>query len=381
MAKLTNAITQSLNVTYRIRQPPDGQWGSLNPNGTWTGLVGQVYRHEADFAVGPHDVTEVRSKAIDFTVNFIFDARKFIVAQNRAEVDPWGFAFPLTSTVWLCTFLSTWLVAVLTTAFGKRHEKQPLGKYAYAVFFHTYRLLLQQGLEMNIVSLPERLVVAGWLIATMVICWSYSSNLTSLLAIKYAPKPIQTIRDLIDHKSMIVIFPRRTALSDYLFSVESGPLKEVADLSKIGRYMDIPYWEFAQALETLVIRGTHILATDTIDAGSMIAAYFSKTGRCQFYIAREAFVHFSLGMVCQKGSPLVAAINKRISAIFEAGLYQYWLNKNVANSTACQYMPSTIAVLEPLSISNMWGLFVLLVAGLALATVTFCSEIYLGNVS
>ncbi|XP_066937320.1 uncharacterized protein [Macrobrachium rosenbergii] len=379
MAKLTNAITQSLNVTYRIRQPPDGQWGSLNPNGTWTGLIGQVHRHEADFAVGPHDVTEVRSTAIDFTVNLVFDARKFIVAQNRAEVNPWGFVFPLTSMVWLCTFLSMWLVAVLTIAVGKSSQKQPLSMYAYAVVFHTYRLLLQQGLMMNIVRLPERLVVASWLIATMIICWSYSSNLMSLLAVKYAPRPIQTIRDLLDHKSMIVIFPRRTALSDYLFSVESGPLKEVADLSKIGRYMDLPYWEFPQALETFVSRGTHVMATDTIDAGSMIAGYFSKTGRCQFYIAREAFVPYSMAMVCQKGSPLVAAISKRIRAMFEAGLYQYWLNKNVPNSTACNYMPSTIAVLEPLSIANMWGLFVLLVSGLALSALTFCSEIFAGK--
>ncbi|XP_068221326.1 glutamate receptor U1-like [Palaemon carinicauda] len=360
---------------YRIRQPTDGQWGSLNDDGTWTGLVGQVFRHEADFAVGPHDVTEVRSKAIDYTANLIFDARKFIVAQNRAKVNPWGFLFPLSPKVYLGILLALCLMAVMTIAVGKRYIQLSLGTYAYAVTFHTYRLLLQQGLTMNLSRISERLLVGSWLVATMIICWSYSSNLISLLAVRYAPRPIQTIRDLLNHKTLIVIFPRRTSLSDYLFSVESGQLKEVADLSKMGRYIDLPFWEFPQGMETYVSKGTHIMATDTIDARTMIANYFSETGRCQFYIAREAFVHYVLAMVAQKGSPLVAAMNKRIRAVFEAGLYQYWLNKNVPNSTSCDHMPSTFTVREPLSLANIWGLFVLLLSGLLLSLMIFCSEI------
>ena len=37
--------------------PPDGKWGGLEPDGTVTGMVGVVARHEAQFAIHEISVT------------------------------------------------------------------------------------------------------------------------------------------------------------------------------------------------------------------------------------------------------------------------------------------------------------------------------------
>ena len=39
---------QVLNFTYDLTQPPDGQWGAIQPDGTWSGLVGMLMREEID---------------------------------------------------------------------------------------------------------------------------------------------------------------------------------------------------------------------------------------------------------------------------------------------------------------------------------------------
>ena len=39
---------QVLNFTYDLTQPPDGQWGAIQPDGTWSGLVGMLMRDEID---------------------------------------------------------------------------------------------------------------------------------------------------------------------------------------------------------------------------------------------------------------------------------------------------------------------------------------------
>ncbi|KAK7083777.1 hypothetical protein SK128_025407 [Halocaridina rubra] len=210
------------------------------------------------------------------------------------------------------------------------------------------------GLTMDFRTVTERTVVMSWLLGSMIIIWSYSSNLMSLLAVRYAPRPIQTLRDLIDHDTMVAIFPRRTALSDYVLSVDSGQLKEIADLRFVGRYIDMPYQDNPQILDRMVRKGTHVLATDTIDAASLLATLFSTTGTCSFYLAREAYVPYMLGMVVQKGSPMVAALSHKVRAIFEGGLYQQWILENLPNSTACRNMPSTFTVKEPLAMSNIW---------------------------
>ncbi|XP_068228758.1 glutamate receptor ionotropic, delta-1-like [Palaemon carinicauda] len=379
-ANVVFLLAKTMNFTMKLVEPEDGQWGSINPDASWTGLIGKVHRHEADFTTGPHDITEIRSKYIDFTIPLIFDARKFVVAQKQAEVDPWGFLYPLSALVWVLTLVSLCIVAVLTSVVGRNYSKDPFLLYLYAVVFHTYRLLLQQGITMKLRKTPERVLVAGWLVASMIIYWSYGTSLISLLAVRYAPRPIETIRDLLNNDKMIVIFPFRTAVTDYLFSVESGQLKELADLSKVGRYTDVPWWEFDQALENQVSHGTHVLATDTIDSGSLIAGYFSKTGVCQFYIAREPFIPYTMGLVFQKGSPLIPAVNHRLHAIFEAGLYYYWQRKNVANSTACNHMPSKFTVREPLSLPNIWGLFATLMCCLSIAGMAFCVEIVITKI-
>ncbi|KAK7083775.1 hypothetical protein SK128_025405, partial [Halocaridina rubra] len=61
-----------------------------------------------------------------------------------------------------------------------------------------------------------------------------------------------------------------------------------------------------------------------------------------------------MGMIGQKGSPLIPAISHRIRAVVEAGLYQYWLDSNFANSTVCRNMPSKYTVQEPLTLANIW---------------------------
>ena len=52
MLQLLEYVRESLNFTYEIRRPPDGQWGFVHKNGTVTGMVGMVNRSEVDFALG-----------------------------------------------------------------------------------------------------------------------------------------------------------------------------------------------------------------------------------------------------------------------------------------------------------------------------------------
>ncbi|XP_064103986.1 probable glutamate receptor [Macrobrachium nipponense] len=366
---------------YRLVRPADGEWGSKKPSGRWSGMVGQVYYQETDIALGPHDLTEIRKTAIDYTTPIFNDARKFVVGQSRAEVDPWGFLLPLTPLVWVGTLVSLLIVGFITTAIAENYKGEPLMAYATAVFFHTYRIIIVQGMTMKLEKVSERTMVLSWIFGAMIICWSYSTNLMSLLAVRYAPRPIQSIQDLLDNDKMTVIFTPNTALTDYIENVESGLLRDIVNLRLVGRYKDIHFTEFPKVLGTLVLRGDHVIATDTTDGTRLIANYFSQFGSCNFYMAREAFVPFVMGMIGQQGSPLVEALTHRIGAIVAGGMYRQWLDSNFANSSSCRHMPSRFTVREPLAMINIWGLFVLLASGLLVAGLIFLLELFFANVS
>ena len=41
-------LKDSLNFSYTVTKPSDGNWGSLNSDGTWTGMIGGLHRREID---------------------------------------------------------------------------------------------------------------------------------------------------------------------------------------------------------------------------------------------------------------------------------------------------------------------------------------------
>lgn len=62
----------------------------------------------------------------------------------------------------------------------------------------------------------ERLVLGLWMLATMVLTKSYAGNLTSLLAVRYAPQPFQTMRDVLDYKHVNMIWQKLSSFEQYL---------------------------------------------------------------------------------------------------------------------------------------------------------------------
>ncbi|KAK7068944.1 hypothetical protein SK128_006016 [Halocaridina rubra] len=96
MSKVLEVLSSSLNFTYKQLRPLDGSWGSMAANGTWSGMVGQVVRKEADLGLGPFAITQKRFRAIDLTIPIQYDTLGILVGKGSPSIDPWGFVLPMT---------------------------------------------------------------------------------------------------------------------------------------------------------------------------------------------------------------------------------------------------------------------------------------------
>ncbi|XP_066937325.1 glutamate receptor ionotropic, NMDA 2B-like [Macrobrachium rosenbergii] len=111
MSYVLGILATTMNFTYKQVVPRDVTSGVRLANGTWSGMVGQVVRKEADMALGPFQVIESRNQVIDYTVPFFFDTLSFVVARGSAKIDPWGFLMPFTANVWGAFFLSLLVIS------------------------------------------------------------------------------------------------------------------------------------------------------------------------------------------------------------------------------------------------------------------------------
>ncbi|XP_071548112.1 probable glutamate receptor [Panulirus ornatus] len=356
--------------------PYDGAWGYRHDNGSWTGMVGMVNRGEADFAAQLFIVTTSRAEAVDFTGPVVIEYLKLMSGRGLPEVDPWGFLLPLTPLVWASTLVTLVVlptVVVLLASWSSLKTVVVQDSWLQNTFVFI-RVLLQQ----EIPELPylhwERIMLALWLLTTVVLTKSYAGNLMSLLAVRHIPQPYQTLRDVVDDPSVTLILSADSAELQYMRSVESGIFREVADLEKEARMIFRKQSEFPDAMDTLVKQGDHVLIVVTIDLKMYMSRHFTQTGECYFYGSKEEFLPLIGSMITPKDSPLLPALNERIMNVMEAGLFYYWMRRDEPNSTICYNSPTKIAVETPLALSNIWGMFVVLMVGYALGLFVLCLE-------
>ena len=63
------ALTEALNFTVEFHRPSDGEmWGWEQDNGSWTGLMGDLQRREADLGVADLYIMEHYFAIIDMSV-------------------------------------------------------------------------------------------------------------------------------------------------------------------------------------------------------------------------------------------------------------------------------------------------------------------------
>ena len=74
-----------MNFTYTVIKPPDGEYGVIQPDGTWSGMVKLLANQDIDIATTTFAVTQERSTVITFA-SPIFDTYYSLFIKNPAEI-------------------------------------------------------------------------------------------------------------------------------------------------------------------------------------------------------------------------------------------------------------------------------------------------------
>ncbi|XP_045509956.1 glutamate receptor 1-like [Colias croceus] len=99
---LAKLIMEKLELKYEMRLVKDGKYGQENPDapGGWDGIIGELVRKEADLSISSLTVTVDREEAVDFSKTFLsFDTVPQDVPSPTDTI--FTFLLPLSKEVWL----------------------------------------------------------------------------------------------------------------------------------------------------------------------------------------------------------------------------------------------------------------------------------------
>ncbi|XP_066985562.1 glutamate receptor-like [Macrobrachium rosenbergii] len=371
MGKLMDELAHAMNFTYSVVQG-DGYWGAPQGNGSWNGMIGTVLRGEADIGLGPFGMSYTRSQVVDFTIPVFIEMLHVIVQRPLPMPDPWGFVAPFTWFIWVGLLVA--MVAIMIISFAITNILGFGGpRSLWKHFWATYSVAFSQTFPWKPNGLALQMTCFIWAIVIFIVTRSYSGALTSLLAVKNVPVKYDSLRDVLDDKTLNILMEGSTALTAHLQTVQSGIYYELAKAS-LTRAKYVKASETYGAAYSLIPKGHYAMLVENVVCRKIYSDYFSLTGRCDFYMSTGNFWQLIYAMIVSKGSPLRELMNVRIQSITESGIYEKWAIDQMPNMTHCLKMPTKVKAHEPYSLLDLWALFMLVGGGLVLATLVFACE-------
>ena len=94
-----------MNFTYSVIKPPDGQYGAIQPDGTWSGMVGLLANHDIDIATTRFSVTQQRSTVITFANAIQFEFSSMFIKNPAENYNIMAYIEPMQWLAWVGIFV------------------------------------------------------------------------------------------------------------------------------------------------------------------------------------------------------------------------------------------------------------------------------------
>jgi ABC-type amino acid transport substrate-binding protein len=373
-----------LHVDYEIRLVKDQVYGEKMANGTWSGMVGELTRREADIAIAPLTISSMRERVIDFSKPFMQLGISIMIKKPEKQ-KPGVFSFmdPLSYEIWMCivfSYLAVSTVLFLVSRFSPK-EWQIEDSVHGPTFTNDFTILnslwfslgafMRRGCDVCPRSLAGRIVGSAWWFFTLIIISSYTANLAAFLTIERMLTPIESADDLAKQTEILY------------GTLEAGSTKDFFKTSKIPTYEKM--WSFMSSEPSVFVKTTDEGVQRVRNSKGRYAFllestmndYYNQRKPCNTLKVGDNLDSKGYGIATPIGSDLRSRINVAVLQLLEREDLQklqkkWWYDKGecVVESDSKKGGSSQ----SSLSLSNVAGIFYILIGGLGLSMVVASFE-------
>ncbi|XP_057339211.1 glutamate receptor ionotropic, kainate 1-like isoform X2 [Microplitis mediator] len=382
---LLREIAQMVGFTYKIELVPDGKYGVYDyETGEWNGIVRQLMDKKADLAVGSMTINYARESVIDFTKPFMnLGISILFKVPTSHPARLFSFMNPLAIEIWLYVLAAYVLVSVtmfVVARFSPYEWNNPHpchsgpteiveNQFSLAnSFWFTIGTLMQQGSDLNPKATSTRIVGGIWWFFTLIIISSYTANLAAFLTVERMITPIENAEDL-------------AGQTDITYgTLDSGSTMTFFRDSMIETYKKM--WRFMENKKPSVFVSTYEEGIQRVLQGDY--AFLMESTMLDYIVQRDCNLTQIAGLLDSKGygiatpmgSPWRDKISLAILELQEKGeiqmLYDKWWK--TPGDTCMRTEKGKENKANALGISNIGGIFVVLLCGLAFAVLVAIFE-------
>ncbi|XP_048485863.1 uncharacterized protein LOC119691976 [Plutella xylostella] len=367
--RVVDELCSWINCTIEVVDVGAGQWGTVYPNATGTGVLGAVAMGKADFGITSLGYWDKPYPMMDFSAyTFLISVTNLVPKPrllSRWELPIIAFSFPM----WMVTIFSmvySWLALVLAQHGSTNNA-----------WLNIWRIMMAQPCKLES-SWRSQFVLLGPVVTGLIINAAYSAGLSSLFTIPNYEKSIDTVEDLLESglewgaPDIAWVYSISSAKDErHMRIVDKFRLLTPSQLKARGENQTIALSIELLPAGCLAIGGGEAITTDILNNYQLLT--------------EDLFFGVST-VAARKNSPYVAKLNDRILRLIEAGLLLAWDSQislkyqDVKVKMAIKYSrnaePPTTA---PLNLVAIGGIFMILVAGIIVSFIVFLVEMAQGR--
>ncbi|XP_033741782.1 glutamate receptor ionotropic, kainate 3-like [Pecten maximus] len=200
-------LAVELNFTFEVIVSPDGDFGVMLDNGSWTGLIGQLQRKDVDLVAGPLSITIQREHVMDFIHPFFHDHSVVLIQKPDPQETKWRTLIdPYSDTVIISIGLSLPLASLVLVVLenispvysreDRAANESDLNSFLGS-FWYLFGALLTQGGKYTPYALSGRLFVGMWWLFCIISLATYSGNLIASLTVSKEKLPFKSLKEMV----------------------------------------------------------------------------------------------------------------------------------------------------------------------------------------
>ncbi|XP_008419289.1 glutamate receptor 2b isoform X2 [Poecilia reticulata] len=378
---LAAEIAKHCGFKYELRIVGDGKYGARDAETKiWNGMVGELVYGKADIAVAPLTITLVREEVIDFSKPFMSLGISIMIKKpQKSKPGVFSFLDPLAYEIWMCivfAYIGVSVVLFLVSRFspyewhteeyedGQIQTNESTNEFGiFNSLWFSLGAFMRQGCDISPRSLSGRIVGGVWWFFTLIIISSYTANLAAFLTVERMVSPIESAEDL----------AKQTEIA--YGTLDSGSTKEFFRRSKIALFDKM--WTYMRSAEPSVFVKTTAEGVQRVRKSKGKYAYLLESTMNEYIEQRKPCDTMKVGgnldskgygIATPKGSSLRTPVNLAVLKLSEQGVLdklknKWWYDKGECGAKDSGSKEKTSA----LSLSNVAGVFYILVGGLGLA--------------
>nr|ARO70548.1 antennal ionotropic receptor 68a-2 [Dendrolimus punctatus] len=418
--EILNTLSEKMNFHPKLYQPINAdlhKWGQKQPNGSFSGLLGEMINGKSDIALGNLQYNPYHLEHTDLSIPYTAQCWTFVTPEALSDNSWKTLILPFKLYMWIAVLLVLLITGSIFYGLARYyinlqefrkdrreiaskfveseksghmindHDAKPVGLYLFGEIInsilYTYGMLL-------VVSLPK--LPSGWSIRILTGCYwlycillvvSYRASMTAILANPAPRVTIDTLKELADSKVTCGGWGSETkqffqdSLDDIgqkigqKFETIDSPLQAANKVAK-GIFA---YYDNKDFLKYLIVerKNDFMMPNDNVNSTRNEIVENEKN----LHIMSDCVVNIPISIGFHKNSPLKPLADVYMRRIVEVGLVEKWLNDAMYSIKSLEKNEVEIKAL--MNLKKLYGAFIALAIGCFVSGVCLIGELLYWN--